>query len=47
MPHLFVDDYLFSLRETSSDAETLDKTYGIMRAQAAAALGSEGPAPQQ
>jgi hypothetical protein len=28
------------LRETSSDAETLDKTYGIMRAQAAAATGT-------
>ena len=39
LPYLFVDDYLYKLRETSSDAETLDKTYGIMRAQAATALG--------
>jgi hypothetical protein len=43
LPYLFVDDYLYKLRETSSDAETLDRTYGIMRAQetagAAAALG--------
>ena len=37
LPYLFVDDYLYKLRETSSDAETLDRTYGIMRAQAAAA----------
>lgn len=30
MPYLFVDDYLHSLQEKSSDAATLDKTYGIM-----------------
>jgi hypothetical protein len=42
LPYLFVDDYLYKLRETSSDAETLDRTYGIMRAQAA--LGDAGPA---
>jgi hypothetical protein len=33
-PDLFVDDYLYSLRDKSSDAATLDRTYGIMRAQA-------------
>ena len=33
LPYLFVDDYLYSIREKSSDAATLDKTYGIMRAR--------------
>ncbi len=37
LPYLFVDDYLYSLREESSDAETLDKTYGILRADDALA----------
>jgi hypothetical protein len=35
LPYLFVDDYLYKLRETSSDAATLDKTYGIMHADGA------------
>jgi hypothetical protein len=35
-PDLFVDDYLVSLREHSSDQATLDRTYGIETAPAAA-----------
>jgi hypothetical protein len=43
LPYLFVDDYLYSIREKSSDAETLDRTYGIMRAQAEASATGTAP----
>jgi hypothetical protein len=35
-PDLFVDEYLRSIRDSSSDQATLDRTYGIMTAPAAA-----------
>ena len=45
LPYLFVDDYLYSIREKSSDAATLDKTYGIMRADdSTAAVGTAAAA---
>ena len=36
-PDVFTDDYLYALRETSSDQATLDRTYGIVPAPAAVA----------
>jgi len=44
LPYLFVDDYLYKLRETSSDAATLDRTYGIMHADDAGVTGTVGTA---
>lgn len=43
MAHLFVDDYLFSLRKTSSDRATLDSLYDIFPAPAAFADVIPGP----
>ena len=37
LPDVFTDDYLYALRNTSSDQATLDQTYGIVPAPAALA----------
>ena len=45
LPYLFVDDYLYSLQEKSSDAATLDKTYGIMHPGETTTATITPPAP--
>jgi hypothetical protein len=45
-PDLFVDDYLYALREQSSDQATLDRTYDIQTAPAAT-FADVGIAPLQ
>lgn len=46
-PYVFVDDYLFSLRKTSSDQATLDRTYDISPAPAPDSFANLTPAPPQ